>query len=243
MPKRKPKAPFATVLRIPVVKMGAPEWSRIECAFGHSLPIDLRTEIVADTQSFVTLAAFEYAAPPVDAAVKRIKRLREFARELLCLLDSKMLSSLRGSSALYADELIAWHLYKVVLKPSQEHKYLAPFAEEIRLFEKACAWALDQIDRTSYPGYWQTGEAWNNWILAVTETVRKHKLPSSVRKDTDKNKLQAPSSFVNLILELQKTLPREYRRHTTPDGASQAIVRARRVTNQSRTHRKCPAAG
>jgi hypothetical protein len=95
MPKRKPKAPFATVLRIPVVKMGAPEWSRIERAFGHSLPIDLRTEIVADTQFFVTLAAFEYAAPPVDAAVKRIKRLRKFAQELLCLLDSKMLSSRR----------------------------------------------------------------------------------------------------------------------------------------------------
>src|SRR4029077_6402644 len=93
-------------------------------------------------QSFVTLAAFEYAAPPVDAAVKRIKRLREFAKEPLCLLDSKMLSSRRGSSALYADELIAWHLYQVVLKPSQEHKYLAPFAEGIRLFEKACAWAL-----------------------------------------------------------------------------------------------------
>jgi hypothetical protein len=141
---------------------------------------------VADTQSFVTLAAFEYAAPPVDTAVKRIKRLREFAQELLCLLDSKMLSSLRGSSALYADELIAWHLYQVVLKPSQEHKYLAPFAEGIRLFEKACAWALDQIDRTSNPGYWKTGEAWNNWILAVTETVRKHKLPSSVKKDTTK---------------------------------------------------------
>ena len=129
MSKPKQKAPFATVSRIPVVKIGAPEWLRIERAYGHPLPIDLRTEIVADTQFFISLAAYEYAAPPVDAAVKRIKRLRRFAQELLCLLDSKMLSSLRGSAALHADELIAWHLYQVVLRPSQWHQYLAPFTK------------------------------------------------------------------------------------------------------------------
>jgi hypothetical protein len=94
-------------------------------------------------------------------------------------------------------------------------------------------------DANQKPGYWRSGGAWDEWIKNITAALTEHLLPTSVRKDSDKNR--TPSPFAKFVIELQKSVPKECRHYSTADAISQAIVRARRVTKPDHVLRKCPA--
>jgi hypothetical protein len=229
MSRRKPRVPFASVAAIPTIAIEPAGWSRIERGYGKNLRQIVRNKILDDTQSFVKFACFEIAAEPIEPAVKRLNKLRTCVQELHRLVDPALHSIRYPDAALYADELIGWRLYQKIYPPKQMHEYLAPFAKDVLLFERACALALDEINRTSKPGVWRRGKTWDEWIIRLTETLTQHDLPVSVRKDSDKNSTRQPSAFAKLILELQNFVPKEFRHYSTADAISQAIVRARRV--------------
>jgi hypothetical protein len=228
MGRRKPRVPFAYAV-VPSVRLDSTDWSRIEREYGSDLSGNVRDKILSHTQFFVKLAVFENAAAPSEPAAKRLKDLRTSAQKLLRLVDPASCLP-RNSAALYADELIGLHLYQKVLHPARNHEYLAPFAKEVQSFDNACWLALDEMNRTSKPGYWPSGVAWNDWIVNLTNTLSAHNLPISVRKDSDKNNTGRPSPFVRLIIELQNFVPKACHRYPTADAISQAIVRSRRVT-------------
>jgi hypothetical protein len=97
----------------------------------------------------------------------------------------------------------------------------------------ACDRALAELRCQDHSGF-RHGEMWERWIRDLTTIASDAKLPTRVRKDTDKIKSDKPSPFVSLVRELQSCLPEEYRRSHPPgaDAAanialSTAIVRAR----------------
>jgi VCBS repeat-containing protein len=70
------------------------------------------------------------------------------------------------------------------------------------------------------------GEAWDRWIVRLTSIAEKHGLPWRVRKDSDKQSDQSP--FVELIWELQQSVPGTHRRAHSKDALAKAITEARR---------------
>ena len=69
------------------------------------------------------------------------------------------------------------------------------------------------------------GEAWDRWIVRLTSIAEKHGLPWRVRKDSDKQSRSSP--FVELVWELQQSVPKAHRRYSRGALAG-AIVAARR---------------
>jgi hypothetical protein len=93
--------------------------------------------------------------------------------------------------------------------------------------ERCRQWQLefDRLRAKSLNQGFNKGEAWERWIVRLTSIAEKHGLPWRVRKDSDKQSDQSP--FVELIWELQQSVPKAHRRYSRGALAG-AIVGARR---------------
>jgi hypothetical protein len=93
--------------------------------------------------------------------------------------------------------------------------------------ERCRRWQLefDRLRAKSLNQGFSKGEAWDRWIVRLTSIAEKHGLPWRVRKDSDKQSDQSP--FVELIWELQQSVPKAHRRYSRGALAG-AIVAARR---------------
>jgi hypothetical protein len=111
------------------------------------------------------------------------------------------------------------------------------FKDQLEPVISACHKAKERLHQETGRGPEAT--TWELWICGLASMLKKHGLPASARKDSDKNS-KGPSAFVVLIRELQNRIPKEYRQHiqsrdTLADSAlASAINRAQRrlrVTN------------
>jgi hypothetical protein len=200
MPKRLPKVPRATVSGpSPKASISADDWRRIESAYGRRLSPELRERIHELTNSYFEFTVIERAAPTMDLAKKRIKDIRSKAKALRrALLDSNK----DGDAALYADHLLALHLNDPRLNVTSG---LESFINVITSFVAACDEAWKKVNDSKVPTY--EGEQWSLWVRRLTRILADAGLPTSVRKDTDKNKPNRPSPFVAFIRELQFCVP------------------------------------
>jgi hypothetical protein len=239
MSKHKAKVPFSTASRV-MLDLTAADWQDLQAAYGQTLAPVVREQVLDASRHYLSMASFEMSAGPMAEAVKRTGKLRKAASSLLTLIEQNS-SMAPNAAALHADELIGWYRYERVLHPSKGKEYLKPFASEVSSFLVACESALDEMSRSSSPGYWPDGGAWREWIKTITQIMESNGLPSSARKDTDKNKTGRPSVFVNFMRELQACLRKHYRRHMHSDTAlADAINRARpsaRVIKRGRQRR------
>jgi len=104
-------------------------------------------------------------------------------------------------------------------------------------FVAACEFA-DRKMKERKPLGFNEGEHWERWICRLLEALKLHSLPTTIRKDTDKNKTGEVSAVVKLVMELQSCVPPEYRRKTNSDHAfAQAMIRARKIGSQSARRR------
>jgi hypothetical protein len=226
MSKPKAKVPFSTASAV-MLNLTAADWQDLQAAYGRVLAPVVRQQVLNASRHYLSMAGSEMAAGPMAEAVKRAGKLRKAASSLLTLI-KKNSSMAPDAAALHADEEIGWYLNQMVLRPSRKREYLKPFASEVSSFLTACELALDEMRRSSIPGYWPDGGAWKEWIKTITQIMELNGLPSSARKDTDKNKSGRPSAFVKFIRELQRHFPKEHQRHTHSDIAlTEAINRAR----------------
>jgi hypothetical protein len=69
------------------------------------------------------------------------------------------------------------------------------------------------------------GEAWKRWSNELTDIAKAHDLDWRVRKDSDKQSRSSP--FVELLWELQQSVPKAHRR-CSRSALAGAIVKARR---------------
>jgi hypothetical protein len=72
------------------------------------------------------------------------------------------------------------------------------------------------------------GAAWDAWIRQLLCILNEAGLPTAARKDTDKQKTSIPSSFVALVRELQRCVPRACYPQRSDAALATAISAARR---------------
>ena len=84
--------------------------------------------------------------------------------------------------------------------------------------------ALKELSDTKGQDF-KKGEAWKRWSNELTNIAKAHDLHWRVRKDSDKQSRSSP--FVELVWELQRSVPKAHRRYSRGALAG-AIVGARR---------------
>jgi hypothetical protein len=209
----------------PELKISAGEWRRIEKAYGHALPSTLRQGIIEATKILKYTAIFTADRRIADVE-ERIKRIQKGAKALY--------GAFRGGqpspSHWFGDLCIeAQFEPQFSTNPANKHvSNVSTLIKQIESLDVACTTALDYLDRTANVTPSERS-IWDLWVTTLTSTLRENGLPTSVRKDSDKQKGHLPSPFVALIRELQKSLPPKYRPPFHSDEAlGQAISRARR---------------
>jgi hypothetical protein len=185
-------------------------WARIESAYGHLLADPVRRKIRGVTREYLDWVDFERDAATTSEVTTRVHTIKSAAskfRENIFGRPPKI-----GKEAdYYARFLISKHMGL----PFEGRDGLQNFVLNIeRDIASACKRALAELGKES--GF-QLGEAWQLWVRKLTSILLKSKLPTQVRKDTDKSKAPKPSAFVAFIRELQKCIPEPYRK-SQPSG-------------------------
>lgn len=98
-------------------------------------------------------------------------------------------------------------------------------------FVAACTIARREIDSGAFAEH-RPGQCWEGWIRRLTLIFAEHQLPTSARKDRDKNKTGKASPFVCFIDQFQKCFDARYRRGSS--SLAEAIAKARRVSNPAK---------
>ena len=184
------------------------DWPKIEEAYGHKLSAANKLEVLRVTASFVRSEPFERAALPSAKAEKRVQSTKDFVGKFF----NDRFSGPSDDATTFADVLIDRH-------------FNGSLREVLLSLLVACNSALAEME--SSPSH-REGAAWDQWIRGLTTILDAAGLPTTASKGRGKSKSDSPSAFVSLVLKLQECVPKEARRHTTPDGLATAINRARR---------------
>jgi hypothetical protein len=208
----------------PKLKISAGDWTRIEKAYGQRLPSTLRQRIIEMTEILKFRAVFADDQRIADVE-KRIKGIQKRAKALCVAFRGGQPSP----SHWFGDLCIeAQFEPQFSTNPANKHVSIVSILKLIQSLDAACTGALNYLDRTA-KNTPSERSVWALWIRTLTSTLRENDLPTSARKDSDKQKGYMPSPFVALVRELQKSLPPKYRPSFHSDEAlGQAISRARR---------------
>jgi hypothetical protein len=198
MGKRAPKLPLASAVRIKVTISNC-DWQRIESAYGQKLSPEARRDIHEKTQEFVDGAEFEQNAELVSDARDRISTIARAASSLRSALNDG-----DHDADVYARTLIKKHLRK---EGDAINDPLRGISSDMMRLIFASQDALKELNNTK--GF-KKGEAWKRWINELTDIAKAHDLHWRVRKDSDKQSRSSP--FVELVWELQQSVPRAHRR-------------------------------
>ena len=217
MGKRAPRLPAASAERIKVTISDC-DWQRIEKAYREKLSLKARRDIHEATQEFVDRAEFEQNAEPVSDARDRITTILGAASSLRSAIHSGI-----QDADIYACSLIKKHLRK---EGDAIDDPLRGISSDIGRLIFASEDALKELSDTKGEDF-KKGEAWKRWVNELTDIAKAHDLHWGVRKDTDKNKQSRSSPFVELVWELQQSVPKAHRRYSRGALAG-AIVGARR---------------
>jgi len=215
MGKRAPRLPVASAERIKVT-ISDRDWQRIESAYGQKLSPEARRDIHEKTQEFVDRAEVEQNAERVSDARDRISTIMRAANSLLSSLDGG-----DHDADVHARTLIKKHLRK---EGDTINDPLRGISSDMRRLIFASQDALKELSDTKGEDF-KKGEAWKRWSNELTDIAKAHDLHWRVRKDSDKQSRSSP--FVELVWELQRSVPKAHRRHSRGALAG-AIVGARR---------------
>jgi hypothetical protein len=195
-------------------------WAEIEKAYRHALPENVRKSIVSAVHALINDGAFEQNALFTTTASERTREIRHSARQLKFTLSKRMLPDRneRTLSALLKEEI------KSLGPPRSDLRETALMAGRLVV---ACNKVLAKI--ASGQGL-EEGEAWKHFIRVMTAILKKAGLPTGAPQSRDKRSDDTPSPFVALVVEVQKRLPPNIRRHERADPLSLAkkINEARR---------------
>ena len=226
MPRYKPRLPFANVGGgDPELAITDSDWTRIEKAYGHKLPSELRSKIYDATWTFIALSDFEESAQPIAVARSRIKKIENAAS----ILENAILEIPNGigsGTAAYADHLISQNF-----RDTRINGKLKVIGSVMVSVVDACRAASLQLGKQTNCAP-RKGTAWLTWVHKIESVAKKHDLPTQARKDTDKA-ADISSPFVKFLLELQFFLPKKYRRNR--DSLAKAVHDARKFGTRSAT--------
>lgn len=220
MAQRKRLLPIASSGAPPIASIDAALWSSLEMVIERDLTPAIRSEMLDATNHFLEFAIFEHTAGPFDGAVNRLSKLSRAAMQF----QRELIEGGGGDGAFFADHHIELNFFDARFdkKDSLHHLtgIMASFLVACDLAKKALA--SEDI------GEHCVGDAWNGWIRRLTQICKRNGLPSSVRKDSDKNKHSESPKFVQIVKLLQTGFQPDYRRgEHSATALTTAISRAR----------------
>jgi hypothetical protein len=183
------------------------DWEEIQEAYGHSLPNDLRSEIVEAVNDYIHFAQVEQNKADAADAIAFLTKLKEKASSLADLLAG----SLSHPAEVSARDVLRTHYFFDQDDPDFLHgpheTKAEALAEELRaLVASATALAGDLKADVQYKPRRKKPDAWEVMIVRLTEAVAAHGLPCKAVKGS-------ASEFVVLVQELQEQFPTEFRLH------------------------------
>jgi hypothetical protein len=224
MPPRKPTLSFGVTSLWPF-SISDEDWKKLETHYGYAIPPDLRSAVVAKTQTMRWRSEAWQSALPTREAKKRIARIKRAADEWL------------GSTDRLPDKVDEVRaLIMSVDDYEQVERVINPFMNFVvascdrALLELEFDLASKEAQDASHP--------WEDWIAELIGLFDdQYRLPTSASKDVDKAKPgRRPSKFVIFIRELQRLIEPQYRQHTHSDEAlAAAITRARSLREGDQT--------
>ena len=230
MARRYPKIPRTIAFNIPF-ELNSSDWDHIERAYGQSLSPKVRDAVVRITKDFLYWASAE-ETPPLRDAQKRAKSLRKHAESLL----KEMQRTTDNEVAPYTDELINSYFRRFWFEEFQCKAEVVQDAlppevmAALLIFLRACDGALSEMDTLSqHTWMWQDHEAWDVWIVELTELLKTEGLPTAAAA-TSKDKVSY-SPFVRFIEQLQNGVP-VGRSQWSSGALTEAIKRARKSRNK-----------
>ncbi len=225
MPRFTLKIPISTLSSgEPKLSISNDDWQRIESAYGHAVPTNARERIHEALLEFLRFVESEQVAHPVSEARKRVERVKKAATEFKTAIFEQDVGL---DARTYANHLIKLHFRDARIRNSRDG--LRTVAKLMTSVIVACNRALQDL---KHPGNWgpKRGDTWEKLVRDLTAVLKRHRLPTEVRKDSDKTKTGKPSPLVSFMRELQSCLPPEHRRAEHSEIAlADAIYRARRV--------------
>lgn len=221
MARSAPTIPFASTSGEPELSITSDDWSKIENAYGHSLPEDVRQKILEATTTFVYFEVFERTAEQKSSAIMKVRSVESAAKGLFLALHPDAPSDVSH----FADQLINNHFDDLRLASGDKLRHLSGVLTSLGA---ACNLALQKLGDPNMPGY-REGECWDQWVRRLTAIAKSEGLPTAASKGSDKETGDTSSPFVLLVWELQACVPEDARRHWQSKHAlAAAIHRARR---------------
>jgi hypothetical protein len=237
MPKPRSTLPIAHADDVPTIAFTDEEWQAIEHAYARQLNADVRQQITTVTTQYLKDCVFERTVAPKAMAWERIERIRRAAGDLnKVMLDSKPFSASpdelsrkqQRSARYYANHLIRRHFTDPRLAAGKRGRRdrradkLYHFQGVLTSLVVACDCALN--DLSAAEGY-RGGQAWDWWIQALTQIVKRHDLPYGARIVVTSKE---PSPFVALVHALQsvRALQEQARHMFSKEALAKAIRRA-----------------
>ena len=197
-------------------------WSRVEKAYARSLSKKAKFQITKSTITFLEFEKLERNAEPLAWTEEKIEKIKEAAAKL----SGELRRCAKGDDTL----LNAKYHINANWCSRSNHKF-SDLDELLFQLSVACCRAIEEVGETPESGF-REGEAWDEWIRALTKIIERYNLPSAASKGSDKS-VGRVSPFVVLVHELQRCLLGG-RRHTHSRGAlAQAISRARATGRKS----------
>jgi hypothetical protein len=237
MGKRAPRLPVASAERGRIT-ISDSDWQRLESVYGQKLSPEARRDIHEKTQDFVDHAGFEQNAEPASDARERISAIARAADSLRSVLNDG-----DHDADVYARTLIKKHLRAIKMRDlwskrraedvmtenvkegiDTDHT-LRAISSDMMLLIFASEDALKELNGTEDGGL-KEREGWDRWVNELTDIAKARNLRWGVRKDSDKQRRSSP--FVELVWELQQSVPKEHRRGHSRGAVAVAITAARR---------------
>jgi hypothetical protein len=218
MPPRKPTLSFGVTSLWPF-SISDEDWKKLETGYGYAIPADLRSAVVAKTQTMRLRSEARQSALSTREAIRQIAGEKRTTVDWLNWTDG--LPDEVRAMLMSVDE---WEQFDLVIKPFM--KFVASSCDE-RLPDLESDLASKEAQDSSHPV--------EDWIVELIKLFEPYKLPTAARKDVDKNK-DRPSHFVKFVYKLLELIGRKP--HSV-EAVAEAINRARnRVRKPVRTLRQ-----
>jgi hypothetical protein len=237
MARYTPTIPIATISGgDPELTIKDDEWDRIQAAYQNTLPTEIRRGIHEATLAFLNTVESEYVSEPISAALERVNSIRLGAAHFKKAIFYSP-PNVGFDAKIYADRLIKNNFHDSRLSDRNILDLLGRVMTSVIV---ACARAADQINSPKNHGR-RKGDGWQNWIRNLDLIVKEARLPFKVRKDASKYPDEKHSEYVELIWELQKLIPTQYRRSSQSKAAlAKAVWDARQLERDAKSPKTSP---
>ena len=229
MPRKELKVGMSSAGGQKSIAISEVDWERIETNYTITIGRELRDRIQQATQEFALSAIFEVRAAPLVDARKATNELLSAGRALR--------NEIEDEPAEMNGRFYAFHLIRNYLRDERLGDYtafpgpIAALRSVLNSFVTACEQSLGELHDPNRAEFVE-GAAWDAWIDQLSSILNEAGLPTSARKDSDKQKISSPSHFVALIRELQKSVPSACYPQRSDAALATAISAARRRTGK-----------